>query len=202
MKEPHPSRMAGLGPPPPASSTAPSETLSAPHADRGAIPPSRPRHRRTSRSKPATPTIGASSGAGHICVYWRSVLGRSSSGMANRDPGARGGDLAARAPPPWRRSSGAFCSPTTSSASRWGASRTRRASSHQLHLGAAPRLRRVALVRGRKLGAIPKHLRNLRAKLARLVLPPRRARTYPRAVKVKMSSYPRKRPSRRRKLVK
>ena len=53
-----------------------------------------------------------------------------------------------------------------------------------------------------KPGAIPKHLRNLRAKLARLVLPARRARTYPRAVKVKMSSYPRKRPSRRRKLVK
>ncbi len=51
-------------------------------------------------------------------------------------------------------------------------------------------------------GAIPKHLRNLRAKLARLVLPPRRPRSYPRAVKIKMSSYPRKRPSRRRKLVK
>jgi Insertion element 4 transposase N-terminal/Transposase DDE domain len=48
-------------------------------------------------------------------------------------------------------------------------------------------------------GAIPKHLRNLRAKLARLVLPPRRARLYPRAVKVKMSSYPRKRPKRQRK---
>ncbi len=38
-------------------------------------------------------------------------------------------------------------------------------------------------------GAIPKHLQDLRAKLARLVLPPRRTRTYPRAVKVKMSSY-------------
>jgi len=47
-------------------------------------------------------------------------------------------------------------------------------------------------------GAIPKHLRNLREKLARLVLPPRRARTYPRSVKVKMSSYPRKRPMLRR----
>jgi Insertion element 4 transposase N-terminal/Transposase DDE domain len=44
-------------------------------------------------------------------------------------------------------------------------------------------------------GAIPKHLRNLRAKLARLVLPPRRERSYPRAVKIKMSSYPRKRPN-------
>jgi hypothetical protein len=53
-----------------------------------------------------------------------------------------------------------------------------------------------------KPGAIPKHLRNLRAKLARLVLPARRARAYPRAVKVKMSSYPRNRPPRRRKLVK
>ncbi len=49
-------------------------------------------------------------------------------------------------------------------------------------------------------GAIPKHLHNLRAKLARLILPPRRARTYPRAVKVKMSSYPRKRPKQRRKV--
>ena len=51
-------------------------------------------------------------------------------------------------------------------------------------------------------GAIPKHLRNLRAKLARLVLPPRRARLYPRAVKVKMSSYPRKRPKLQRKAAK
>ena len=51
-------------------------------------------------------------------------------------------------------------------------------------------------------GAIPKHLRNLRAKLARLVLPPRRARLYPRAVKVKMSSYPRKRPKLKRKAAK
>jgi hypothetical protein len=48
-------------------------------------------------------------------------------------------------------------------------------------------------------GAIPKHLRNLRAKLARLILPPRRARTYPRAVKVKMSSYLLKRPKHARK---
>jgi hypothetical protein len=48
-------------------------------------------------------------------------------------------------------------------------------------------------------GAIPKHLRNLRSKLARLVLPARRARIYPRAVKIKMSSYPRKRPKLRRK---
>jgi len=40
-------------------------------------------------------------------------------------------------------------------------------------------------------GAIPRHLRNLRAKLRRLVLPPRRrARRYPRAVKIPMSSYP------------
>lgn len=43
-------------------------------------------------------------------------------------------------------------------------------------------------------GAIPKHLKNLRAKLARFVLPERRSeRRYPRAVKIKMSSYPRKR---------
>lgn len=43
-------------------------------------------------------------------------------------------------------------------------------------------------------GAIPKHLRNLRAALKTLILPPRRsARRYPRAVKIKMSNYPRKR---------
>lgn len=44
-------------------------------------------------------------------------------------------------------------------------------------------------------GAIPRHLRNLRAKIQRFILPPRRSeRRYPRAVKIKMSSYPRKRP--------
>jgi hypothetical protein len=43
-------------------------------------------------------------------------------------------------------------------------------------------------------GAIPKHLRNLRASLKTLILPPRRSeRRYPRAVKIKMSNYPRKR---------
>jgi hypothetical protein len=43
-------------------------------------------------------------------------------------------------------------------------------------------------------GAIPKHLRNLRADLKTLVLPARRSeRRYPRAVKIKMSNYPRKR---------
>ena len=43
-------------------------------------------------------------------------------------------------------------------------------------------------------GAIPKHLRNLRAELKRFILPPRRTeRIYPRAVKIKMSSYARKR---------
>jgi hypothetical protein len=45
-------------------------------------------------------------------------------------------------------------------------------------------------------GAIPKHLRNLRAALSGLILPPRRSqRRYPRAVKIKMSNYPRKRPA-------
>lgn len=44
-------------------------------------------------------------------------------------------------------------------------------------------------------GAIPRHLARLRAALARLVLPERRSeRVYPRAVKLKMSSYPRNRP--------
>lgn len=46
------------------------------------------------------------------------------------------------------------------------------------------------------LGTIPKRLQNLRRNLKRLVLPERRPkRVYPRAVKVKMSNYPRKRPS-------
>ena len=45
-------------------------------------------------------------------------------------------------------------------------------------------------------GAIPKHLRRLRENIARFVLPPRRTeRLYPRAVKIKMSNYARKRPT-------
>jgi hypothetical protein len=45
-------------------------------------------------------------------------------------------------------------------------------------------------------GAIPKNLARLRTRIARLVLPPRRSqRGYPRAVKMKMSNYPRKRPA-------
>lgn len=42
-------------------------------------------------------------------------------------------------------------------------------------------------------GTLPKHLDRLHEQLAQLVLPPRRARSYPRAVKVKMSNYPLKR---------
>lgn len=43
-------------------------------------------------------------------------------------------------------------------------------------------------------GAIPCHLRRLRQNISLFVLPPRRSeRSYPRAVKVKMSNYPRKR---------
>jgi len=43
-------------------------------------------------------------------------------------------------------------------------------------------------------GAIPKHLRKLRESLVGLILPPRRPeRSYPRAVKIKMSNYARKR---------
>jgi len=43
-------------------------------------------------------------------------------------------------------------------------------------------------------GAIPKHLRNLRASLETLILPPRRPeRRFPRAVKIEMSNYARKR---------
>jgi hypothetical protein len=45
-------------------------------------------------------------------------------------------------------------------------------------------------------GAIPKNLARLSARIAGLVLPPRRSqRGYPRAVKVKMSNYARKRPA-------
>jgi hypothetical protein len=45
-------------------------------------------------------------------------------------------------------------------------------------------------------GAIPKNLRRLRDELARFILPPRRPeRRFPRAVKIKMSGYPRNRPT-------
>lgn len=47
-------------------------------------------------------------------------------------------------------------------------------------------------------GTIPKRLIGLRRNLKRLILPPRRPeRAYPRAVKIKMSGYPRNRPKRR-----
>ncbi len=46
----------------------------------------------------------------------------------------------------------------------------------------------------RSPGAIPKHLRRMREDIARFVLPPRRSdRSYPRAVKIKMSNYARNR---------
>jgi len=45
-------------------------------------------------------------------------------------------------------------------------------------------------------GAIPSRLRDMRANVKRFILPPRRSdRRYPRAVKIKMSNYPRKRRS-------
>jgi hypothetical protein len=43
-------------------------------------------------------------------------------------------------------------------------------------------------------GRTPDRLRKLRADLSHFVLPERRMRSYPRAVKIKMSNYPRKRP--------
>jgi hypothetical protein len=43
-------------------------------------------------------------------------------------------------------------------------------------------------------GAIPKRLAELRRNVKRYILPPRRKRSYPRAVKLKMSSYNRKKP--------
>lgn len=42
-------------------------------------------------------------------------------------------------------------------------------------------------------GRIPEHLRQLREDVAHFILPKRRQRSYPRAVKLKMSNYPRKR---------
>jgi hypothetical protein len=47
-------------------------------------------------------------------------------------------------------------------------------------------------------GTVPRHLEQLLDDVALGVLPPRRDRRYPRAVKIKMSNYPRNRPSRRR----
>lgn len=43
-------------------------------------------------------------------------------------------------------------------------------------------------------GAIPKRLETMRRNVKRYILPPRRTRSFPRAVKIKMSSYKRKRP--------
>ena len=42
-------------------------------------------------------------------------------------------------------------------------------------------------------GTLPRRLDDLHRELALLILPPRRPRSYPRAVKIKMSSYPRSR---------
>jgi Insertion element 4 transposase N-terminal/Transposase DDE domain len=56
----------------------------------------------------------------------------------------------------------------------------------------------LSWLRGQRiaLGTIPSRLARIRLRLKRLVLPERRPkRSYPRAVKVKMSNYPRKRPS-------
>ena len=51
----------------------------------------------------------------------------------------------------------------------------------------------------RSPGAIPRHLEDLRDKIRQFVLPPRHAhRSYPRAVKLKMSNYARKRPPTKR----
>jgi hypothetical protein len=51
-------------------------------------------------------------------------------------------------------------------------------------------------------GAIPRHLRALRAKVQRFILPPRRSRSNPRAVKIKMSKYAKKRPYGRSRVLK
>lgn len=44
-------------------------------------------------------------------------------------------------------------------------------------------------------GRLPERLRRLREDLSHFILPARRERSYPRAVKIKMSNYPRKRPT-------
>ena len=44
-------------------------------------------------------------------------------------------------------------------------------------------------------GRLPERLQRLRADLLHFVLPERRERSYPRAVKIKMSNYERKRPT-------
>ena len=51
-------------------------------------------------------------------------------------------------------------------------------------------------------GALPRRLDGLHKELALLILPPRRPRRFPRAVKIKMSNFPRKRPSPRKVLLK
>lgn len=51
-------------------------------------------------------------------------------------------------------------------------------------------------------GVLPQRIAVLHDELATLVLPERRPRRYPRAVKIKMSNYPRKRPRRSRRTVK
>jgi hypothetical protein len=56
----------------------------------------------------------------------------------------------------------------------------------------------VGAARRSTTGTIPRHLIDMRLHMKRLVLPERRPRAYPRAVKIKMSNYPRKRPSPRR----
>lgn len=53
----------------------------------------------------------------------------------------------------------------------------------------------VGTARRGTTGNIPRHLTDMRLLMKRLVLPERRPRSFPRAVKVKMSNYPRKRPS-------
>ena len=52
-------------------------------------------------------------------------------------------------------------------------------------------------------GTIPRRLQDLRRNLKRLLLPDRRTeRAFPRAVKIKMSNYPRKRPAKQRRIAK
>ena len=65
-------------------------------------------------------------------------------------------------------------------------------------LAGRPRCLRRWLCHPMTPGAIPAYLRLIEQRMARLVLPPRRERSFPRAVKVKMSNYARKRPPTRK----
>jgi len=96
----------------------------------------------------------------------------------------------ARAPPRSPRSCGASCSPTTLVRLEMERVRRGRPAWSPPALASSPPTTSSATswlwCAVASPGAIPKHLHDLRKKLARLVLPVRRPRSYPRLVKVKV----------------